>query len=189
MTLKVQKNITLVNKCGAIYDDKLLIDAMLWYSDKPLLSVKSVSLHGRYPCISIGKKKIHIHRLIGMYKIRQKDLESSVHFHHINGDRLDNRVNNIEMIDACSHLSRHNKGKTPSQRCIEATIQSNKLRKGTRMKPHRPDITPQMVYNLRKEGLSFNKIAQLLKMDYGCVKKRFEDAIHDNPELIKEESK
>ena len=60
--LKRQKTIHLINNCGAIYDEAELIAAMLWYSKKPLLQIKKVSLNGRYPCVSIGREKVHMGR-------------------------------------------------------------------------------------------------------------------------------
>jgi len=38
--LKMQREIKLINDCDAIYDENELIDAMLWYSEKPLISIK-----------------------------------------------------------------------------------------------------------------------------------------------------
>ena len=187
-SLKIQRPITLVNKCGAIYDEGVLVEAMLWYSDKPIQSIKNVTMHGKYACVSIGKTKIHIHRLLGLYLNNNKECKSNIHFHHKNGNKLDNRVENIEKIDAKQHISIHNKGKKPSRALIEATIRTNHSRKGKRAKPHRPDITPMMVFKLRQDGLSFRQISLKLNLDWGCVKQRFEDAIHDTPELLKTET-
>lgn len=38
--LKTQRNVSLINTCNATYDEDELISAMLWYSDKPIMSVK-----------------------------------------------------------------------------------------------------------------------------------------------------
>lgn len=43
-----------------------------------------------------------------------------------------------------------------------------------------------MVYNLHEKGISFNEISKKLNLDWECVKQRYKDAIHDNPELIKD---
>ena len=64
----------------------------------------------------------------------------------------------------------------------------NRERRGTRYKQRKPNITPQMVYGMRISGMSFNKISKMLELDWGCVKQRYEDFIHDNPELLEEES-
>lgn len=183
MTLLRQRKIVLINQCNAKYDEETLVKAMLWYSVKPLQSKKKVTMHGKYACVSIGNKKIHIHRLLGMYIINNKSIDSKMHFHHINGDKLDNRIENIAMIDGSLHLSSHNKNKKTSDYCRRRIIESNHKRKGGRTKLHRKDITAIDVYNLKKQGLSFNQIAIKLNLDWGCVKRRYYDAIHDNPEL------
>ena len=41
-----------------------------------------------------------------------------------------------------------------------------------------------MVYDMRISGMSFNKISKMLELDWGCVKQRYEDFIHDNTELL-----
>ncbi len=40
------------------------------------------------------------------------------------------------------------------------------------------------IYDLKNKGYSFNKISQMLNLDWGCVKQRYNDFIHDNPELL-----
>ena len=40
------------------------------------------------------------------------------------------------------------------------------------------------IYDLKNKGYSFNKISQMLNLDLGCVKQRYNDFIHDNPELL-----
>lgn len=40
------------------------------------------------------------------------------------------------------------------------------------------------VFALKSQGLSFNKISKILNLDWGCVKQRYEDYVHDNPELL-----
>ena len=42
------------------------------------------------------------------------------------------------------------------------------------------------VYDLKTKGYSFNQISKMLNLDWGCVKHRYDDFIHDNPELLKE---
>jgi hypothetical protein len=52
------------------------------------------------------------------------------------------------------------------------------------MKRKRGDITPNMVLDLKNAGMSFNKISKLYGLDWSCVKQRYMDAIHNNPELL-----
>lgn len=184
MTLLRQKEITLVNCCNAKYDVKTLTDAILWKADRPVQSIKHVYIHGKYACVSIGKNKFHIHRLIKEFILRQK-IPLGFHVHHKDGDKLNNMEDNLEVIEQSIHLSEHNKGKTISENTRIAIIKFNHHRKGGRTKPHRLDVTPKQVYDMKYKGLSFNKISKLLNMDWGCVKQRYNDYIHDNPELLK----
>lgn len=48
-----------------------------------------------------------------------------------------------------------------------------------------PNPAPEQVYKMRIAGFSFNQISLYFRLDWGCVKQRYEDFIHDNPELQK----
>ena len=88
MTLKHQKDIRLINNCDAIYDEDLLKKAILWYSATPVQQSKKIFLYGNYAAVSIGRDKIHVHRLIGLYLIGRRRCNN--HFHHINSNKMDN---------------------------------------------------------------------------------------------------
>lgn len=182
--IKRQKTITLINDCGTIVDNEVLVKAILWYSDKPVSSIKHIYMHGKYAAVSIIKEKIHIHRLIGLFLNGSKDCPD--HFHHKNGNKMDNRVENIERISPREHLSLHNKGRDITEKQREAIIKFNHSRKGTRQKARRVDVTPSMVYGLKKQGMTFNKISKMFELDWGCVRERYLRYIHDNPELLEE---
>ena len=181
MTLKHQKDIRLINNCDAIYDEDLLKKAILWYSATPVQQSKKIFLYGNYAAVSIGRDKIHVHRLIGLYLIGRRRCNN--HFHHINSNKMDNRSVNIACVEPQIHISRHNKGRKPSTNAIRQTIAANHRRKGYRTNPHRGDVTPEQVYKMRIAGFSFNQISLYFRLDWGCVKQRYEDFIHDNPRI------
>ncbi len=104
--------------------------------------------------------------------------------HHRNENKKDASRDNLTLIDAGIHQSLHNKGKSISQSTKDAIINFNHSRKGCRMKMKRTDVTPQMVLDYKNRGMSFNQISRLTGLDWGCVKQRYMDAIHDNPELL-----
>lgn len=186
MTVLRQKELILINDCGALYDEKILKAAILQYAKRPILGIKHIYLYGKYACVSINDKKVHIHRLIKEFTLNRK-IGLGMCVHHKDGNRLNNMIDNLIEINNKEHSRYHNNGRKPSEKAILATVISNHKRKGTRGKTKRNDVTPQMVYLLRQEGWSFNKIAIKYNMDWGCVRQRYEDYLHDNPELLEGE--
>ena len=65
--VKIQRKIEFINNCCAVVDYDELEKAILLYSCKPTISKKHIFMYGNYPAVSIGKDKIHIHRLMMMY--------------------------------------------------------------------------------------------------------------------------
>lgn len=185
MTVKNQKPIKFINKCGCIVDYQELERAILWYQKKPTISKKTIYMHGCYPAVSIHKKKIHVHRLLAMYWEGKMILENNI-VHHIDANKLNSLKNNLSVINSSEHQSYHNKGKTLSEEHRVKISINNRLRKGKRAKPKRTDVTPVMVYNLKQQGMSFNQISIKYCIDWGCVKQRYNDFIHDNPELLED---
>ena len=110
MTPTTQKTICFVNKTDCIVDLNLLERACVWFSDKPLVSKKSIFMYGKYPAVAIYKNKIHIHRLM-MSFVLGRHLGTNEYVHHKNGNRLDCRLDNLQLIDVFTHQSMHNKGK------------------------------------------------------------------------------
>lgn len=51
---------------------------------------------------------------------------------------------------------------------------------------YKSEVTPETVFALKSQGLSFNKISKILNLDWGCVKQRYEDYVHDKNELLEE---
>lgn len=185
MTVKKQKKINFINDCNAIVDYGDLEKAILWYSDSPVTSVKHIYIHGKYPAVSIGKDKIHIHRLLMMYWLDSK-IPTEFSVHHIDENRLNSSKENLSVILNSSHNSRHNKGKVVTEKMMEHVLEMNHARKGTRQPFHRKDISLNGVKELLDKGYSINRIAKELNCDWSTVKAREKD-IFDNPELIEVE--
>lgn len=182
--IKKQEYIEFINDCGCIVDENELRKAILWYQSRPTVKKKHIYLYGCYPAVSISKEKLHVHRLLMLYW-NCGHIPNNFQIHHINGNKKDARRENLTLIEAGKHQSLHNKGKTISENTRKAIIESNKSRKGCRMKRKRNDVSPEMVFELYQKGMTFNQISKRYNLEWVCVKQRYNDAIHDNPELLK----
>ena len=111
--IRTQKPITFKNICGAIVDFKELAKAILWYSDRPVCSIKKIYMHGKYPAVSIGKQKVHIHRLLMMYWCGYI-FPSDIYVHHIDENTHNNDMGNLQVMKSGEHQRHHGllRGKT-----------------------------------------------------------------------------
>ena len=154
--IKKQKNITFVNTCNCIVDYDLLEKAMLWYSNKPLYSQRVIYIHSKYPTVSIYDKKMHIHRLLMMYKL-QSDINENMHVHHKDGNKLNAQLNNLELIDSKKHQHLHHKNKKLTKEHKEKISEANKKRKGKKLKKR---VEMPNLKEYLKKGYSINKISK-----------------------------
>ena len=77
------------------------------YQNKPRIR-KPQPHKGKYNRIDIDKKNLFIHRIVADYFIGDiigKDI------HHINGNTLDNRAENLEVLPKKEHIKKHLKVK------------------------------------------------------------------------------
>ncbi len=81
---------------------------------------------------------VFVHRLVAAEKLGRFLLEGE-HIHHINGDKLDNRPENISICSPSEHGHKHHK-------------------------PHFPELRDKEWLTEKTKALSINKIAKLL----GC---------------------
>lgn len=178
MIVKQKRDIIFINDCGAIFDESVLRRAICWYSVKPVCKFKHIYIYSKYPAISIYDKKIHIHRLLKMYEIGT-DLDSNQYVHHKDGNKLNARLDNLEVVESTKHQSLHNKGKTLSKEHRKKISLANKKRKGIKMKKR---VEMKDLKELLMRGYSINKISQIYGCDWSTVKNR----IHENADLLGE---
>ena len=174
-----QNKIKFINKCNCLVDYTLLEDAMVWYSgSNTLMSTRVIYMHGVYPAVSIYNEKIHVHRIIAMFKEKTK-IVSSIHAHHKDGNKLNASYDNIELISANSHLSHHNKGRKFTEEHKKKISNANRKRAGMKLK-RKYNIPISEISKMINEGLSIRKIAIHYGCDWSVIKLR----INENPELL-----
>ena len=130
MIVKEQLPIVFKNKCGAKFSDFQLAKAIIWKAERPVCRVKTVFMNGKYPAISIHGKKHHIHRLIMEWRVLRK-LNPKEYVHHIDGNKLNATVTNLEIMDEATHQSHHNKGKVVSLETRQKLVEANKRKWAT----------------------------------------------------------
>lgn len=109
------------NKTNAIFDEMVLTSALLWYEPKPKRQVKTITMYGKYPAVSVGKDKLHIHRLIMSY-LKGRTLKRNEYVNHIDENKLNSLAGNLELLSAYEHQSLTNKGRKQTPEWIEKRI-------------------------------------------------------------------
>ena len=154
--IKQQRKIKFINDCDAIVDTSELEKAILWFQKSFTASKKHIYKHGEYSCISIQKQKINVHRLLMMYWLNIK-IPKEYHVHHENGNKLDNRKENLSLILNSTHLRQHNKGKKVSEKTKRLIGEANKRRKGSKFGITKKEFLIKKYGNYTKKGFQSTK--------------------------------
>lgn len=112
-----------------------------------------------YLTICIANKKQYIHRLIMEEHLGRK-LKSNEQIHHINGNKTDNRIENLELITLGEHQKLH-------------SIKSNFGKNRKNIEPaNKIDIdTRNYIKELRKQGYYLKEICMITKLSYPTIQK------------------
>ena len=151
-----------VNECGCIVDysilEKAIIDECKRRNVTPNDCYKIYMYRG-YAGISIKHDKVSVHRILGKYMIGC-DLPNNVIVHHIDMNKLNNNINNLQVMKSELHIKEHNIVQYVSKEYMKGC--------GNRMKDivSRKDVTKEKVVDLRNSGFTIKEIA--IKLNCGC---------------------
>lgn len=124
-----------------------LAKAIIWYTDKPVAQKKKVFRYGNYFAIAVHGEKLHIHRLLMMYRLRRR-LATNEYVHHRNERKWDNSAKNLQLLPASVHQSITNKGRKFTEEHRQRIADANRRRKGIKYKIYEK---PELIINNAKQ--------------------------------------
>ena len=89
------------NACNCIVDYSILEKAIKEECSRRNITPKDeykIYLYRGYAGISIKHDKVSVHRIIGKY-IVGFNFDSEIHVHHIDGNKLNNNISNLQVIN------------------------------------------------------------------------------------------
>lgn len=157
-----------INECNCIFENEVLecsiIEECKRRKIKPKSQYKIYNYRG-YAGISLKHDKVSIHRIIGKYMVGM-DFDKKICVHHINHNKLDNRISNLQVMKNSLHTKEHYIFQYVSKKQLDEN------RKKAVEKRKRNDVTTLQVLELRQQGKTYGEIAKELKCGENTVWRR-----------------
>ena len=98
-----------------------------------------------------------------------KSVPKGCNIHHINSNKLDNRIQNLQCVDHKIHTRFHHKGKvTP----LETRKKMSEAQSGEKCKLYRKDISPEYIRIEALNGKLNSELAQELNCNIKTIRRR-----------------
>ena len=178
MTIKIQRPIKIINDCGALIDESDVAQAIIWASKIKTPAIHHVFKWGKYAGVTVNREKVHVHRLLMEWQLNQK-LPQAMYVHHLNENKMDDRLSNLAVMVGKYHTSHHMLGAKFSKEHNEKIAEANHKRKGTKIKKRRILPIADIAADYSK-GKSINSLAKKYHVDWTTIRSRLDE----NPDLL-----
>lgn len=159
---------TFENSCNCIVDYKILENAIIDECKRRNIKPKSkykIYLYRGYAGISLKHDKVSVHRILGKYMVGF-NFGSEISVHHIDGNKLNNSISNLQVLKNGLHTKEHNIISRVSKEQLKENAQkAAEARKRT-------DVTTDKVKELRHLGYTVKQISEELHCGYNTVCRR-----------------